>query len=223
MQTDFWHERWKNGQIGFHQDESNPYLVKHWSCLGLEAGNTVFVPLAGKTKDILWLTQQGFKVIANELSKSAVIAFFEENNVAYTVKKEPHFTVYSAANINFYCGDYFALKAEYLSEVDAVFDRAALIAMPSTMRESYRTHMEQLLPKPHKMLLISMEYPQEQMDGPPFSVMEAEVNALFSNNGEITLLETFDVLAVNPRFVSKGLSMMLEKVYCLDIKKSFFN
>jgi len=171
--------------------------------------------MAGKTKDILWLTNQGFQVIANELSEQAIKAFFDENTLAFTLEKHSDFDVYLAENIKFYCGNFFDLTSNILKDVKGVFDRASLVAMPELMRKSYQQKMKEVLPKDVKTLLVTMEYPQQQMDGPPFSVQEAEVNELFSNQFDISLLETFDVLAVNQRFVDKGLTEMLEKVYLL--------
>lgn len=216
METDFWHERWKNGQIGFHQDETNSYLLKHWEKLALDEDSLIFVPMAGKSKDILWLTEQGYKVIAIELSEHAVKAFFSENELAFTIEESHTFTIYRSENIKFYCGNYFDLSSDIMKDVKAVFDRASLIAMPPAMRKLYQLKMNEILPIEAKILLVTMEYPQQQMDGPPFSVLEEEVNALYSTKFKITLLETFDVLAENPRFADKGLTQMLEKVYVLQ-------
>jgi len=216
METDFWHERWKSGQIGFHQEQTNEYLLKHWEKLELAKGSLIFIPMAGKTKDILWLTEQGFQVIAIELSEKAVKAFFEENDLSFRTEQKDKFTIYHAQNIAFYCGNYFDLNTEIMQEVKAVFDRASLVAMPPAMRNLYKLKINEILPEFVKILLVTMEYPQQQMDGPPFSVLENEVNELFADNFNITLLETFDVLASNPRFADKGLTQMLEKVYSMQ-------
>jgi len=216
METDFWQERWKNGQIGFHQDETNAYLLNHWEKLNLKQGSLIFVPMAGKTKDILWLKEQGYRVLAIELSEQAVKAFFEENQLSFTIDEKKEFTIYCSDNIEFYCGNYFDLTTDLLADVKAVFDRASLIAMPPAMRKLYKLKINEILPQSAGILLVTMEYPQHQMDGPPFSVLENEVNELFSDKYEINLLEEFDVLAENPRFVDKGLTQMLEKVYIMQ-------
>lgn len=218
MEIDFWHERWKNGQIGFHQNETNAYLLKHWQNLSLSKDSLVFVPMAGKTTDILWLISQGFKVIANELSEKAVNAFFNENDISFTVNKTENFNIYLSENLTFYCGDFFKLPTDKFKDVKGVFDRASLVAMPENMRQSYQKKMCELLSIDVNVLLVTMEYPQSQMDGPPFSVSENEVNLLFSNKFDLSLLETFDVLAENPRFIDKGLTSMLEKVYLMKAK-----
>jgi len=220
METDFWHERWKNGQIGFHQDETNEYLLKHWEKLDLKQGSFIFVPMAGKSKDILWLKEQGFQVIAIELSEQAVKAFFEENKLSFTTEQKNDFIIYRSDNIEFYCGNYFDLTKDVMANVKAVFDRASLIAMPPAMRKLYKLKINEILPDSAKILLVTMEYPQQQMDGPPFSVLENEVNELFCDKYEIALLEEFDVLAENPRFIDKGLTKMLEKVYVMQLKAS---
>jgi len=216
METDFWHERWKNGQIGFHQDETSAYLLEHWEKLDLAPGSHIFVPMAGKSKDILWLTEQGFHVIAIELSEEAVKAFFEENALTFNTEQSNGFVIYRSENIDFYCGNYFDLEEKNMLEVKAVFDRASLIAMPPAMRKLYQLKMNEIIPTATIIMLITMEYPQQQMDGPPFSVLETEVQKLFSENFNIELLETFDVLAENPRFKDKGLTQMLEKVYSMQ-------
>ena len=216
MELDFWHERWKNDQIGFHQEQINRYLQKYWQVLGVTEGSCVFVPLAGKTKDILWLNSQGFHVKAIELSELAVKAFFVENSLEYQLEEAGQFNIYRSDNIEFYCGDFFALEKSQLADIAAVYDRASLIALPPAMRSVYEAKLKSILPDAVKILLVTMEYPQQEMDGPPFSVMESEVRQLFEDQFSIEVLENFDVIADNPRFADRGLSQMFEKVYCLS-------
>jgi len=215
MDADFWHERWKNGQIGFHQDEINPYLMRYWSALELKKDDTVFVPMAGKSKDILWFMQQDHPVIAVELSEQAIVAFFEENHLDVQIERKENFSIYYTSMLTFYCGDYFNLSKAILSDVKAVFDRAALIALPPDMRKSYVEKSKYILPPSAQTLLITMEYRQSEMSGPPFSVLEEEVHAFYDKSHSVSLLETFDVLAENPQFVKKGLTAMVEKAYSL--------
>lgn len=215
MEHDFWHERWKSDQIGFHQEDTNTYLLKHWKTLKVESNAVVFVPLAGKSKDILWLSQQGLRVKAVELSEKAVEAFFVENQLDFKIEQSERFKLYQSNNINFYCGDFFDLSEAILLDIKAVYDRASLIALPPTMRALYQAKLKKILPPKVKILLLTMEYPQNEMDGPPFSVLEKEVFHLFSDQFSIDILESYDVIADNPRFADRGLTKMLEKVYYL--------
>ena len=215
MKADFWHERWENGLIGFHQEEYNPYLVKYWPTLSLKYDDAVFVPMCGKSKDLLWLAEQGHAVKGVEVSSIAVESFFSENQLAYEEKPHTKFRVHQADKIELLQGDFFHLSAEDLTSVGAVFDRASLIALPPEMRQQYAIHLAKVLKPDTQVLLVSMEYPQAEMDGPPFSVMQDEVYDLYQQNFEIKVLEDYDVLAENPRFQDKGLTQLHEKVFCL--------
>lgn len=215
MHHDFWHERWTNNQIGFHQAEVNPHLRQSWPSLGVAPGQRVFVPLCGKSRDLLWLREQGFDVVGVELSPLAVKAFFEENGLNSTVQQEGPFTAYRTTGICIYCGDFFALTQDHLDGVAAVFDRASLVALPPDMRASYARHMLHLLPRKVPILLVAFDYPQQEMTGPPFSVAEAEVRTLFGKDREICLLHRLDILAQEPRFREKGVSRMEELIFVL--------
>lgn len=219
MELDFWHERWEMGQIGFHQSDFNPYLLKHWPDLDIPSGSEVFVPLAGKSNDMFWLAENGYKVIGVELSSIAVKAFFEENQLDYSIRNESDFDIYTAGNIEIYCGDFFQMKPYVLQNTQAVFDRASLIALPPELRRAYVTHMRAILPNESKILLVAMQYQQEQMDGPPFSVHEDEVFELYDEGFHVMRLECFDVLAENERFKERGLSKLHECVYRIKKKE----
>ncbi|HQR51038.1 MAG TPA: thiopurine S-methyltransferase [Methylophilaceae bacterium] len=215
MLHDFWHDRWQNNQIGFHQGEANAWLQQFWPALAVAPGSRVFVPLCGKSSDMLWLRAQSYAIVGVEISRLAVEAFFAENGMPVTVSTQGEFSVYESDGIRLYCGDYFALTAQHLDGVCAVFDRASLIALPPEMRAGYARHMRQLLPPGSQTLLVAFEYPQAEMQGPPFSVQEEEVRALYAAHCDITLLHVADILAQEPRFRDKGLSRLQEKVYAL--------
>jgi len=217
MELKFWHERWENGQIGFHQSDYNPYLLKHWDDLHVAPGCKVFVPLAGKSNDMFWLSQQGYKVVGVELSSIAVKAFFEDNQLSYDIRSDNDFDIYYTENIEIYCGDFFKLTHMLMLGTDAVFDRASLIALPPPLRQKYTDKMHEILPADCQILLISMQYLQEQMDGPPFSVHEEEVFELYEQGFNVSRLECIDVLGQNERFIEKGLTGLHECIY--KIKK----
>ena len=109
MERDFWLERWENNQIGFHQDEFSPYLKGHWAKLEADTDSQVFVPMAGKTRDMLWFTNKGHDVLGIELSELAVNAFFAENELEVTESKVGDHVHYHADKIKFLCGDFFHL------------------------------------------------------------------------------------------------------------------
>jgi len=215
MHPDFWHDRWSNNQIGFHQAETNPHLRECWPTLDVAPGSRVFVPLCGKSRDMLWLCEQGYEVVGVEISPLAAEAFFAENGLKPTVSHEGDFVVYRTAGLSLYCGDFFALTPGDLAGVDAVFDRASLVALPPEMRAAYAQHMQSLLTPGTPILLVAFDYPQHEMAGPPFSVQEAEVRSLYGAHYAVQLLHGVDILAGEPRFRDKGVSRMEEKVYAL--------
>ena len=215
MDTDFWLQRWEQGQTGFHQSRVMPLLQKHWPGLGLPAGSRVLVPLAGKTLDVAWLAEQGHAVLAVELSPIAVEQFFAEHGLRPEILPTPHGTLYRAGSIEFLCGDIFDLDAETLAGCAACYDRAALIALPPALRARYARHVYGQLPVGCRALLLTLDYPQAEMDGPPFSVPESEVQALYGDRWRIERLETRDVLAQEPKFAARGLSRMQTGVFRL--------
>lgn len=215
MDADFWHERWAKNEIGFHRSEHHPSLIRFWPMLGLPAGSPVFVPLCGKSRDLLWLRAAGHEVIGVELSPLAVDSFFAENHLAATVEREGAFATYRGGGFTLYCGDFFALEPAMLAGVAAVYDRAALVALPPVLRRDYAAHLVRLLLPGTQTLLVSFEYPQEEMSGPPFSVSEDEIRALFAPVTAIEHLATSDILAQEERFRKRGLSRLVEKTFRL--------
>ncbi|MEA3277814.1 MAG: thiopurine S-methyltransferase [Pseudomonadota bacterium] len=216
MEPEFWHERWRRGEIGWHRDEINVHLQEHWPRLGVTSDARVFVPLCGKTLDLLWLAGQGHRVLGVEISPLAVDAFFAENGLKPEVVDEPPFRRYRVDEIELLCGDFFDLTAAHLDGVEAVFDRASLIALPPHMRPGYAEHLKGLIRDETKILLVTLDYIQDEMPGPPFSVPEKEVRALLGGRFDIKLLAELDVWAENPRFQQRGLSRLTEHVYKLQ-------
>ena len=215
MEAQFWLQRWQEGQTGFHRDEVMPLLEKHWPALSLSPGRRVFVPLAGKSKDMLWLASQGYRVLGVELSPLAVEQFFEENKLQPTIHDSAQGRHFIAGDIELICGDLFDLGVGDLSDCIAMYDRAALIALPADMRKRYASHLSRVLPAQCRMLLITLDYAQSEMDGPPFSVAADEVQALYADDWQITMLERRDILSAEPRFVERGLAALHTSVYQL--------
>lgn len=219
MKKDFWLERWEREEIGFHQSEINSHLRQYWQELHLTSGGEVFVPLCGKSTDMLWLRKQGHSVSGVELSDIAVQAFFVENE--YTPHHVAHrkFNACEADGIRILCGDFFDLSTDDVAKVKAVYDRASLVALPPDMRERYVQHLVNILPPTTQILLITFDYPQTEMSGPPFAVSADEVAALYSEHAEVRLLAELDVLAQNPRFQERGLTRLKENIFLLTMKK----
>jgi thiopurine S-methyltransferase len=215
MQPDFWHQRWHDNQIGFHQDKPTPLLLKHWPALGLPAGSRVFVPLSGKTLDIVWLAAQGHRVLGVELSPVAVEQFFAEQGLEPEKFETRYGMHYRVDAIELICGDAFGLDAALLADCTAVFDRAALIALPSALRQRYAHELYSRLPAGCEGLLITLEYPPHEKDGPPFPVTESEVHALYDRDWSVEMLERRDILAQQPRFIEEGVTALETAVYRL--------
>lgn len=218
MEPEFWHERWENNLIGFHLDEVNPHLRAHWASLAVRPGSRVLVPLCGKSLDLVWLAGQGYEVVGIEISPIAVKDFFAENHLKARRIANQRCDIWQSEAITLLCGDLFELTASDTGPIDAVYDRAALIALPPAMRRRYVEKLEQLVPAaPH--LLITLDYDPAQMDGPPFAVSDDEVRALYVNKYRVDRLQSDDVLADNARFRERGLDRLTESVYRLVMDK----
>jgi thiopurine S-methyltransferase len=216
MEPAFWLERWQRNEIGFHQAHSHAALERLWSGLGLDRGSRVFVPLAGKSLDLLWLAAAGHCVVGIELSPIAVRDFFAEHDLTPAVERHGEFVLHRSGKIELWCGDIFALTPAQLGPVAGAFDRAALVALPPAMRRRYAAQMSRLLPPRARTLLVTMEYDQRQMPGPPHAVLEDEVRALFGTDHEITLLGRDAALADLPKFAQRGVTALAEAFYRLE-------
>ncbi|KMT66013.1 thiopurine S-methyltransferase [Catenovulum maritimum] len=192
MQASFWHSKWDKGEIGFHLDQANPLLLKHFDSLALTKGQTIFVPLCGKTKDIAWLLAQGLNVVAVELNKTAVEALFSELNVTAQITQLDELNLYKAKQLSVFQGDFFNLSSELIGKIDAVYDRAALIALPIEMRIKYTQQIMQLTNKV-KQLIICVEYQQAEMQGPPFAIHAEDISAYYAKSYQLNLLESIKV------------------------------
>ncbi|CAM5200113.1 Thiopurine S-methyltransferase OS=Castellaniella defragrans OX=75697 GN=tpm PE=3 SV=1 [Castellaniella defragrans] len=218
MDTEFWLQRWKQGQTGFHQAHVMPLLQKHWSGLRVPAGGRVLVPLAGKSLDVAWLAEQGHEVLAVELSPLAVEQFLHEHRLHPTPEITPEGVLYRAGNIQYLCGDVFTLTAGTLASIQGCYDRAALIALPPELRTRYVERVYHRLPEGCRTLLLTLDYPQEEMQGPPFSVPDEEVTARFGQRWQVEHLESRDILAKEPKFSARGLTRMSTSVFRLTAR-----
>lgn len=187
LDNQLWLKSWRENRLDFHQDEVNPLLVEFWPGLQLLKGSRVFVPLCGKSLDMIWLAQQGYSVVGVEISPVAVKAFFRENSLSYVKQKLGRFTLWRHENISILCGDYFSLKTEDLGNIDSVYDKAALTALPEDIRIRYVAQMRKIISHTADVFLLTIEDANEDsLPGEPLGIDE-ELIALYSTNYEISL------------------------------------
>jgi thiopurine S-methyltransferase len=220
MTPDFWLNRWQRSELGWHEDEINRHLAEHWPRLALPSKTAVLVPLCGKSLDMLWLASRGHRVLGIDISPLAAEQFFAENQLEPRVDALGPFQRYQVDEITLLVGDFFALGPEQVAGIGAVYDRASLIALPPEMRPRYVRHLAALLPAGVCSLLITLEYDQARMKGPPFAVVEPEVRALFAPAFELETLSVFDALPESPRFRARGLEALEERIYRLQRRDS---
>lgn len=192
MEKGFWLERWEKQEIGFHNDEFHPLLVEFLPSLSLTEGARIFLPLCGKTLDIGWLLAQGYRVVGIDLSEIAVRQLFDGLGVVPDVSDLGQLKHFKAEDIDIFAGDIFDLSGEVLGAVDAIYDRAALVALPEEMRQRYSRHLSSIT-KCAPQLLITLEYDQSLIEGPPFSISNKEVDKHYSGTYNIELRITKDV------------------------------
>jgi len=206
-----WESRWQEGRIGFHLPEVNSYLLRYSDKLLTQDPESVFVPLCGKTLDLPWLAGRTKKVVGIELVQKAVQDFFKENKLTHSIQQSGKLNLFSSDTIVLFQGDFFDLNKEQTASFDAIYDRGSIVALDQPERKRYVNHLMSFLEPGGRILLITLEYDQNQMTGPPFSVPADEIERLYAPYGVLELLETSDIL--DERFRKKGLDGMLERVF----------
>lgn len=215
MQHEFWLNAWENRQIGFNQPQPNPYLKKYWPALELPQGSAVFVPLCGKSIDMVWLAEQGHRVTGVELSEIAIREFFAEQSLTPIEDEIEQFKRFRSGPYTLLAGDFFACTRAAIGRPAAVYDRAALVALPPEVRPVYAAKSGDLLTADDGILLLSFAYPQEQMSGPPFAVTTVEIEAIYSPHFQVSHLQDRDMLDKAPRFKAQGLEYLTLSVFQL--------
>lgn len=213
MEHDFWHNAWDKGRQGWHQKSVNQHLETWWKKFDADASEPVFVPLCGKSVDMLWLLEQGHPITGVELNEGAVAAFFAENTIPSTQQKQENFQVYNNPQLSIYAGDFFKLTRSQLSHTKLVFDRAALIALPPAMRHDYVEKMKDILSIGCKIFLITTVYDESEMSGPPFSVADEEIQRLFSTGFNIEKVESSNDPVLLGGLVKRGLTSLTENIW----------
>lgn len=232
MEAEFWHERWREGRIGFHEGETNALLRAHWHHLAASSqpNSEVFVPLCGKSLDMVWLASEKpadgtpHQVIGVELSDLAVRAFFIErgleqadssSNTTFTVETSGDFDIYRHGRFEIWCGDFFAFPKTRLERTNLAYDRASLIALPPDMRRSYARKLSEILPADARTLLLTLTYGEGELQGPPFSVTDQEVRQLFGRDRSVSFVERRDALAGSQNLKERGAQTATTSVFVI--------
>jgi thiopurine S-methyltransferase len=215
MEPEFWHERWRTGQTGFHRGDPNPLLVRHHGRLPPPPAR-VLVPLCGKTVDLRWLAEAGHEVVGVELVADAAEQFFAEHGLAPQRTRDGDRVHYEHGRIAIVVGDFFEVTPRELGAFDAVWDRAALVALPAPLRARYAPHLRGFLAPGARMLLVTYVFDEPAgrgPSGPPFSVDDDEVRRLYGGALALERLESLDILDESPRFRERGLRRLEERVW----------
>jgi len=212
MEAKFWLERWEKKEIGFHKAEVNSSLLAVSKEFHFQRGQRVFVPLCGKSVDLVWFSNQGLKVTGVEISPLACAEFFRENAISFTRRQNAHFEVYASPQVEIWCGDFFEFQDS--REFDLIYDRASNIALPPLMRPRYYQHLKSLIQAQTRLCLITIEYNQQLVEGPPFSVSEEEIRKVYSEF-QITKLRDIELVMDNKKFEDAKVTTR-EKIYCIS-------
>ncbi|MCC5914730.1 MAG: thiopurine S-methyltransferase [Balneolaceae bacterium] len=207
MELSYWESRWRKGNIGFHMPEGYPELKKQWKLLQFPTDTQIFVPLCGKSEDMIWLASRCKSVTGSEISEKAVHTFFSENGLEAESVRKGDFTIYRSNNITIWQGDFFKIPPSELADTDLIYDKAALVALPPETRKRYARRLSEIGTSSTAILLHHFVYDQNDMNGPPFSVPEGEVEQLFGDNYQIDELHIQSLNTENfKKFRNRGLS-----------------
>ena len=201
--TENWLARWVNGRIGWHEADGNEGLKLHWP---IDAGR-VLVPLCGKSADIKWLARRGHEVVGVELSELAIRQFFSEQNLTFCFTPGEFLNCYKCSElpIILYCGDFLDFTDGYF---DALYDRAALVALEPNIRPYYADHVTGLLKPGASKFVVTLEYDQNIAPGPPYSVMPDELIRYWDDLKQIE--KKNDIDNCPPKFRAAGLTEISE-------------
>ncbi len=190
MEQQYWMHCWDENQIGFHQNSFNRLLEKYWTSLSIPQGGSVFVPLCGKSRDMVYLTQSGYKVIGAELSELAIQSFLSENGIIADRTSAPEYVAYQSQDYALYVGDVFDIFDRCTAGISAVYDRASLVALPEPMRSRFVVCQRRFFPPGCVIFLISLEYESDTVNPPPFAIEHSEIEHHYASWCEVQHLET---------------------------------
>jgi thiopurine S-methyltransferase len=192
LEQQFWHQIWENNTIGFHQTDHHPWLEQ---IVKLKSNDDLFVPLCGKSLDMWPLSGHYRRLIGAELSDIACEDFFKDAgivpNVAIEAEHRRYQTKTADYEIKLWQGDYFSLSSHQISDADRldVFDRAAMVALPDQMRLPYVQQLRSLC-KHATLFILTLEFDQQQLSGPPFALDDAMIHEYFSFASSIKKIAT---------------------------------
>jgi len=221
MTKQYWLDKWQHNDIKFNQDDVNVYLQRYYSRFNLSKSELIFVPLCGKSIDMLWLMNKGHHVVGVELSSVACKAFFEDNHLAYQVKTRGSFITYFNDSITLYCGDFFELMPGLMGNIKSVYDRGAFIAFPPDMRGQYVAQLASLIAVGGKIIMNTIEYDERREEGPPYSASFKNIAQLYQSSFHINQLEQ-SVYEVPEHLKSQGLLTANHAVYLLTKHEKAF-
>lgn len=221
MELSYWLSRWNKGHTGFHMEKGYPGLTIYWPSLPIPSNPIVLIPLAGKSADIKWIADRAQKVICSEISTIAIEQFFENYEMEYSKTRFVSFEIYRSQNIEFWCGDFMKLPPDRIGDIDLIYDKASIVALPEKMRIPYSIKLISLTTDKTKILMHLLNYDGSEMSGPPFSVDQTEIKRLFSKKFDIHLLQksSLDILKFE-KFLNRGLkSDLIEYLLLLSGRK----
>lgn len=221
MELSYWLSRWNKGNTGFHMEKGYPGLSISWPTLSIPPEPIVLIPLAGKSVDILWIADRAKKVICSEISSIAIEQFFDQHEMKFSKTRFASFEIYHSQNIEFWCGDFMKLPQNKIGEVDLIYDKASIVALPEKMRNTYSKKIISLSSDKTKILMHLLSYDQSEMSGPPFSVDPHEIKHLFSGNFDIHFLQKNSLDIQNfEKFLNRGLKTdLIEYLLLLSVRK----
>ncbi len=219
MEDNYWLDRWEKNDIGFHEQNINANLLAYFDKLNLQIGDRIFVPLCGKSKDMLWLAEKGLNVVGVELSPIACTEFFAELNVTPTITQQANYTKYQYDNIELFCGNLYDLTSIDLPTIHAVYDCKALIALPPDVRKKYIDHIVKCIGNKVRILLLTRES-SCQITPPPFPINKTEINLLYGSYFDVQLLNCVSLTNILERLINKGYAEITESVYLISEKSN---
>lgn len=207
-----WQDSWRANHIDFHLLQVHPLLPRSWEQLHLAASDRIFVPLCGKSLDLMWLRRRGHDIVGVELSPIAVKSLFKESRLQPRRTRQGRFTHWGHERFNIFCGDFFQLSARDMAGVKAVYDRASLTALPDDLRARYVHHLRTILPADCLILLLTVEDLEESESEAAAREQSAEIGALYGDAFHIDMVHaecapavvTRDGRVVEPHCVHKA-------------------
>ncbi len=217
MEKEYWINKWHSNDIAFHEQNITPDLISHIKQLKLKEDDCIFVPLCGKTKDMLWLVHQGFYVIGVEISDIACHDFFSESQITPRIVHTDKYKKYESERITLFCADFFDLKQSDFPPVKAIYDCKALIALPPCHREKYLTQILNCFGSDINILLLTREG-DKTVKPPPYPISDKEIKLLYSEYFNIQQIEYNEIKNIPERLINKGYTQMFERTYLMEGK-----